>query len=71
MNTFIMILLKDCSNHGLDTTVVGESEVCQMKSFQINQVFVYDLFDGPAFQHVLIAAKQNKAVLVFIFFLLM
>lgn len=47
--------------------MVGESEVCQMKLFKINQVFVYDHFEGSAFQHVLIAAKQNKAVLVYIY----
>lgn len=49
--------------------MIGESEVCEMTSFQISQVFVYDLFEGPAFQHVLSFAKQNKAVLVYIFFI--
>lgn len=44
--------------------MISESEVCDMKSFQKNLVFVYDNFEGPAFQHVLTAAKLNTAVLV-------
>jgi len=48
--------------------VISETEVCGMKSFQKSQVFVYDDFEGPAFQHVLSAAKLNKAVLVEIYY---
>lgn len=44
--------------------MIRESDVCSMKSLKKSQVFVYDNFEGPAFQHVLMAAKQNKAVLV-------
>jgi len=44
--------------------VISESDVCGMKSLKKSQVFVYDNFEGPAFQHILMAAKQNKAVLV-------
>lgn len=44
--------------------MISESEVCDMKSFQKNLVFVYDNFEGAAFQHVLTAAKLNNAVLV-------
>lgn len=51
-------------NHELTTVVINESEVCNMQYFQKNLVFVYDKFEGPAFQHVLVAAKLNEAVLV-------
>lgn len=44
--------------------MISESDVCSMKSLKKSQVFVYDKFEGPAFQHILVAAKQNKAVLV-------
>jgi len=44
--------------------VISESDVCNMSSLKKSQVFVYDNFEGPAFQHILMAAKQNKAVLV-------
>lgn len=44
--------------------MISESEVCGMKSLKKSQVFVYDHFEGPAFQHVLLATKQNKAALV-------
>lgn len=65
--THIIFLFQECYNHGLETTVISETEVCSMKLFKKSQVFVYDQFEGPAFQHVLTAAKQNKAVLVQIF----
>lgn len=51
-------------NHELTTTVISDSEVCDMRSFMKSQVFVFDQFEGSAFQHVLMAAKQNKAALV-------
>lgn len=35
-----------------------------MKSFQKGQVFVYDVFEGPAFKHVLSSVNKNVAVLV-------
>lgn len=57
-------------NHELTTSVINESEVCDMKLFKKSQVFVFDNFEGSAFQHVLVSAKLNKAVLVFIFNLL-
>lgn len=47
--------------------MIYESEVCDIESFMKSQVFVFDNFEGSAFQHVLSAAKENKAVLVNIF----
>lgn len=59
---YILILYQDCGEHELTTAVINESEVCNMKILKKNQIFVYDKFEGPAFQHVLPAAKQNTAV---------
>ncbi|KAL4096856.1 hypothetical protein QTP88_021734 [Uroleucon formosanum] len=64
MSETMQLALQDCINHELKTTVINESDVCNMTSLRKSQVFVYDNFEGPAFQHILIAAKQNKAVIV-------
>ncbi|XP_027851620.2 DNA topoisomerase 2-binding protein 1-B isoform X1 [Aphis gossypii] len=64
MSETMQLAFHDCNNHELTTNVISESDVCSMKSLKKSQVFVYENFEGPAFRHVLMAAKQNKAVIV-------
>ncbi|XP_050524505.1 DNA topoisomerase 2-binding protein 1-B [Daktulosphaira vitifoliae] len=64
MSESMQLALQDCNDHELTTNIVAENDVCEINTFKKNQVFVFDNFEGIAFQHVLMAAKQNEAVIV-------
>ncbi|XP_025419492.1 DNA topoisomerase 2-binding protein 1 isoform X2 [Sipha flava] len=64
MSETMQLAFQDCVSHEFFTTAISEAEVCDRKLFKKSEVFVFDHFEGSAFQHVLPFSKQNKTVIV-------